>query len=407
LLLAASLAFGVSMAAPGRADGPASGPRLLHVPASARAAEQGILTPVPVSLQVPTDLPARRVLLHYKLFGIKEWRTLELRREGARYVGAIPCLEVNSLAGEIRYYIRVHDMAGSVIAFSGTRASPYRVAVHHPSARPDLNASEARCPDPADCPPGLPGCPSAEVERVPCQRDSDCEGGQSCGWDGFCAHDPRRYNWLSLEVSQSAGVVSEQGACSVANQENEGYACYRQLDGEVYRGRPVYSDEGLAAGWGQARVLVGYERLLFYDTSLAARIGYAFAGSGPSLPGSADYVPYSVELLARHWLGNDLFARPGLRSYLMLGVGAAQHDIAFRAHVREDPHAPYTQAGNDLEQTLHAWRRAGDGFIAVGAGAVYAISPAFAPSFELSACQTFPYGATLLTANLGIRLGVK
>ena len=48
-------------------------------------------------------MPARRVLLHYKLFGIKEWRTLELRREGARYVGAIPCLEVNSLAGEIVY----------------------------------------------------------------------------------------------------------------------------------------------------------------------------------------------------------------------------------------------------------------------------------------------------------------
>jgi hypothetical protein len=405
--LAAFLAFGMSTASPCRADAPAAGPRLLHVPASARTVEQGILTPVPISLLVPSDLPARRVLLHYKLFGIKEWRTLELRREGARYVGAIPCLEVSSLAGEIRYYIRIHDIEGSVIAFSGTRAAPYRVAVHHPSARPDLNASDARCPDPADCPPGLPGCPSAEVERLPCQRDSDCEGGQSCGWDGFCADDSRRYNWLSLEVSQSAGVVSEQGACSVSNQENEGYSCYRQLDGAIYRGRPVYSDEGFAAGWGQARVLVGYERVLFYNTSLAARVGYAFAGAGPSLPGSAEYVPYSVELLARHWLGNDPFARPGLRGYLMLSVGAAQHDVAFTARVREDPSVPYTQSGNDLEQSLDAWRRAGDGFVAVGAGAAYAISAAFAPSFELSASQTFPYGATLLSANLGIKLGIK
>lgn len=401
----ALIALWLASAAPAWAD--TTGPRLLHVPASARTAEQGILTPVPVSLQVPTDLPARRVLLHYKLFGIKEWRTLELRREGARYVGAIPCLEVSSLAGQIVYYIRVHDVAGSVIAFSGTRASPYRVAVHHPSARPDLNRSDARCPDPADCPPGLPGCPSAEVERVPCLRDLDCEGGQTCGWDGFCVDDERRYNWLSLELSQGAGLVSAQGACSVASQENEGYACYRRLDGAVYRGRPVYSDEGLAAGWAQTRVLVGYERLLFYQTSVAARIGYAFAGSGPSLPGAPDYFPLSAELMGRYWFGSDPFSREGLRGYALLGVGVAQHDISFSAHVREDPTAPYTQAGNDLEQTLDGWRRAGDGFVSLGAGAVYALSPGFAPSFELSACQTFPYGATVITGNLGIKVGVK
>lgn len=404
LLCGAALAL--STAESGRADTPPGGPRLLHVPTGARTAEQGILTPLPVSLEVPTDLPARRVLLHYKLFGIKEWRTLELRREGVRYVGAIPCLEVNSLAGEIIYYVRVHDVEGAVIAFSGTRASPYRVAVHHPSARPDLASGEGRCPDPADCPPGLPGCPSAEVERVPCQRDADCEGGQTCGWDSFCTDDPRRKNWFSLELSQGAGVVMAQGACSVASQENEGYACFRQRDGAIYRGRPVYSDEGLASGWAQARVLVSYERLLFYNTSLAARFGYAFAGSGPTLPGAREYVPYSAEIVARYWLGDDPFARHRLRSYVLLGAGLGELDVAFDAHVREDPNAPYTQSGNDLEQELEAWRRAGDGFVSLGVGATYSVSDALAPVIELSASQTFPYGALVVSGNIGIKVGV-
>jgi hypothetical protein len=404
LLCGAALAL--STAESGRADTPPGGPRLLHVPAGARTAEQGILTPVPVSLEVPTDLPARRVLLHYKLFGIEEWRTLELRREGTRYVGAIPCLEVNSLAGQIVYYVRVHDIDGAVIAFSGTRASPYRVAVHHPSARPDLANGEGRCPDPADCPPGLPGCPSAEVERVPCQRDADCEGGQTCGWDSFCTDDPRRRNWFSVELSQGAGLVMEQGACSVASQENEGYACFRQRDGAIYRGRPVYSDEGLAAGVAPTRVLISYERLLFYNTSLAARLGYAFAGSGPTLPGAREYVPFSAELVARYWLGSDPFARRRLRSYVLLGMGAGEFDVAFDAHVREDPDAPYTQAGNDLEQELEAWRRAGDGFVSLGVGATYSVSDALAPLLELSASQTFPYGALVVSGNIGIKVGV-
>lgn len=111
------------------------GPRLLHVPAANRTSEQGVLTPVPVSLEIPRDLPARRVLLHYHLFGAREWRALELRRETQRYVGAIPCLEVGEMTREVRYYIRVHDAAGAVIAFSGTRSNPYVVAIHHPSAR--------------------------------------------------------------------------------------------------------------------------------------------------------------------------------------------------------------------------------------------------------------------------------
>lgn len=384
-----------------------TGPRLLHVPEAAKTAEQGILTPVHVRLEIPADLPARRVLLHYHVFGASEWRTLELRREGTLYKGAIPCLEVSEMTGEVRYYIRVHDAAGAVVAFSGTRASPYKVAIRHPSARPDLASGASKCPDPAECPPGLPGCPSAEVERIPCVRDSDCEGELTCGWDHFCGHDPRRTNWFGVDVNQSFGAVAPQGACSVPSQEASGFACYRERDGAVYTGRPVYENEALALGVAPTRVVVSYDRVLFYNTSVGLRLGYAFRGEGPTLPGAAEFVPYSAELTARYWLGRDPFARDGLRPFIQLSAGAAEHDIGFELEVREDPLAAHGQGGNDLEQTLKVWKRAGDAFISVGAGAMYPFTESWGAVLEVSACQAFPFAATVVSTSGGLRLGLR
>lgn len=382
------------------------GPRILHVPAGEQTAEQGILKPVPIALTVPADVPARRALLHFKTLGSKEWKTLELRRAGTRYVGAIPCLDVGSLGGQIRYYVRFHDAEGGVIAFDGTRASPYLVKIHHPSARPDLADGAGQCPDPADCPPGLPGCPSAEVERVPCRRDLDCEGGQTCSWEGYCADDSRRYGWLGLELSQDVGLVASRGACSVESQENDGYACYRDFDGAVYTGRPVYSDEPVAIGRGPTRALISYERLVSYQTTLGIRLGYAFFGARRTLPGAVSFVPFSVEATARHWLGTDPFARHGLRGYVMASAGFSEFDIGFFAHVREDPDALYSQPGNDLEQTLRASKRAGDLFVAVGSGIMYPVSDSFAPVLELRVAQAFPYSATVASIGAGVKVGM-
>ncbi len=389
----------------GQARAEGLGPSILHVPSSEQRVDQGILTPVPISLEVPPDLPVRRALVHYKVHGAPEWRTLELLRDGARYTGAIPCLEVSTITGDLLYYIRLHDAEGAVIAQSGTRNAPYRVVVHHESERPDLVGERARCPDPADCPPGLPGCPSAEVERIPCRTDADCEGAESCGWDGFCGQDPRRRNWLSVELEQGLGVVPTTGACSVESQENEGYACFRETDGAAYVGNPVYTNEPLRAGLAPTRVLIGYERVLFYDTSVGVRVGYAFLGSGRTPRGGAGFVPFSAEVHAKHWFGGDPFARPAPRFYGLLGAGFAQFDVHVKAHVREDPTRANVQGGNDLEQTLDVWKRAGDGFVVLGFGAAVPVSEAFSPFAELRGYQVFPFGATIVSGALGVSVG--
>jgi hypothetical protein len=382
----------------------ALGPSIIKSSTLERTAEQGILTPVPLEIELPGDLPARRVLVHYRIHGSKEWTTLELLRYGRRWVGAIPCLEVSTITGDIRYYFRIHDASGAVIAYSGSRHSPYRVTIRYDAERADA-AGPGRCPDPADCPPGLLGCPSARVERIPCGSDADCEGGHSCGWDGFCEIDERAHDWLSLDVESGLGVVSATGACSVPNQEAEGYACYRESDGAAYTGRPVYTNEPLAVGSVPFRAVVGYERLISENTTLGARFGYALLGGGPTPRKGVAFMPFSAELRAAHVFGDDPFASLGLKPYTLVSAGFAQYDVKVDVRVRHDLRYAVDQGGNDLEQTLEVWRRAGDGYVSAGGGLIWLTHPGFGLAAELRAIQTFPFGAFVLGGSAGARLG--
>jgi hypothetical protein len=379
----------------------AAEPRLLHVPPAQQHAEQGILTPVPIRVELPPDIDAARVLVHYRVRGSPTWTTLELRRDGAtpRFAGAIPCLEVSTITGDLAYYIRVHDADGAVVAYVGTRASPFVVTVHHETERPDLRAG-ARCPDPADCPRGLPGCPSEEVEKVPCKKDADCEGGALCSWEGFCESVVRKKRWVSLDISAAAGLFSGTGACSIESQEGSGYACYREHDGARYLGHPVYTNEPLALGPAPFRIELGYEQLFFNDATVIARLGYAF-GSGPDDASATAFIPLSASVGARYYPGHDPFATRGLQSCFSMSSGFAMFDLKSRVDVREDPSRASLQGGNDLEQTLEVWRRAGDLFVAVGAGAVVWTSPGFALRGEIDVAQAFPNAATIATLRLG------
>src|SRR5262249_34735395 len=115
---------GGSRARPGGPLDVDQGPQILHIPLLERRAEQGILRPVPIAAALPTEvLPrARRVLMHYRLWGEPDWTPLELRRTMTRFEGAIPCLEVSTVTGDLRYYIRVHDADGHIIASAASLA---------------------------------------------------------------------------------------------------------------------------------------------------------------------------------------------------------------------------------------------------------------------------------------------
>jgi hypothetical protein len=404
-LLAALLLAAAALADEPRPT-PTAAPQILHMPTLERRAEQGILRPVPLSAELPhaIALRARRVLVHYRLWGDPDWTTLELRRKAARYEGAIPCREISTVTGDLKYYIRVHDLEGRVIATGASRAEPYRVTIKHDTTLRTAQPRVAKCPDPADCPAGLPGCPSERVIEIACQSDRDCEGGSTCSWQGFCEKITRRHDWLTVAVQQDIAVVSNTGACSLAAQESQGYACYRK-DGAQYTGTPVHTNEPLAIGAGPTRIVVAYDRLVFYDTTLGLRVGWAIAGEGPTPREGTSFVPFSMAARLTHWFGDDPFARPRLRPFAYVTGGYAMVDVTTTGQVREDPTASPYQGGNDLEQTVEIHKRAGDAFIGLGAGLAMAITPAATVTADLAIQEAFPYGALVLAPTLGASIG--
>jgi len=381
-------------------------PEILHEPVLERHAEQGILRPVPLSVELfgSVALRARRVLVHYRLWGEPDWTTLELRRQGKKFTGAVPCLEVSTVTGDLKYYIRVHDAEGHVIATGASLAKPYRVTIKHDTMLTPGQARVTKCPDPNDCPAGLLGCPSERVVDIPCSTDHDCEHGMTCSWRGFCERVDRRKNWVSLSVEQGFGIVGASGACSVSSQQNEGYACYR-ADGQQYNGNPVPTNEPLGVGLAPARVVAGYDRLVFYDTSLGARVGWAFRGEGPTPRGGTPFVPVSIAVRATHWFGSDPLARTGFRPFAFLTGGYGMFDVKASAHVREDPAQTVYQGGNDLEQTFDLWKRAGDGFVGVGFGLSLALSAGTALTAEVAVVDAFPFSAVIVAPSVGLMLG--
>ncbi|MBK9263322.1 MAG: hypothetical protein IPM54_26405 [Polyangiaceae bacterium] len=381
------------------------GPQVLHMPESTRIAEQGILRPVPVVADLPMDLSvrARRVLVHYRLWGDPDWTTLELRRNGARYEGAIPCLEISTVTGDLKYYIRVHDAEGRVIATGASRADPYKVTIKHDEQLETI-ITRAKCPDPADCPAGLPGCPSEKVKEIACNTDADCEGGSTCSWRGFCERIDRKKNWISLGVSQEIGIVPTTGACGIHQQEHAGYACFR-ADGEQYIGNPVLTNEPLGVGRGTTRVIAGYERLVHYDTTLGLRVGWSFFGEGPTPNDGTEFVPFFASARVTHWMGKDPFAREGFRPFVFVAAGYSMVDVKTTAFVREDPFADSYQGGNDLEQTVELWKRAGDGFVGVGGGTMFSWQAGRAAFVELAVHSVFPFSAIVVVPTAGVMIG--
>ena len=80
-------------------------------------------------------------------------------------------------------------------------------------------------------------------------------------------------------------------------------------------------------------------------------------------------------------------------------------DVKTKVHVREDPKALSYQGGNDLEQTLDLWKRAGDGFVGLGGGLSVTLGRRTAAAVELAVLEAFPFGALVLAPNAGILVG--
>jgi hypothetical protein len=397
-----ALACALSWSHPLDAEPDAFGPVVLHDPLKERRAEQGILRPVPLDVALPPEVARRaeRVLVHYRLWGEPDWTALELRRVGPDFRGAIPCLEVSTVTGALRYYVRVQDGRGRVIATGASRASPYTIAIQHDTMLDPDTPRTARCPDPADCPRGLLGCPSERVLAVTCHDDSDCEEGEGCGFKGICEKVKRRYHLAGLELSQEFGAFETSAGCSLPAQEQEGFGCFRD-DGAPYIGNPAYVSRPIAVGMGMTRLVAAYDRVVTENTTVGVRVAWAFHGEVAAARGAPAFVPWLAAARVGYTFGDDPLVSRGFRSHVFLTAGYGQFDLAGRTRVREVPSAPSFQGGNDLSQSLAIHKRAGDAFVGVGGGVGYAFAGGLIPTIELTVLDAFPFGAVIARASAG------
>lgn len=367
-------------------DKPTPG-EIVHEP----PAEQAILTPVPVYVELPEGVTAAKVTVRYKPFGATAWKSVEMSRRKDGYGAEVPCLDVGSTTGDLEYYIVASDAGGDVAAFSGTRNAPHKVPIknelsgdppHLPGKPP-----AAQCQDVSDCPPGFPGCVSGE--KKPASMT-----------DGNDAALVFAKNWLSLSVQEDILFLSSsKGACSGGNE----YSCFYGDSGRYYGDIPYDKSGNEIAGGARlatTRLLAGYDRIFGGNIGIGVRLGFAFAG-GPKAPSGNAFFPLHAEARVTYTFGTEPLARKGIRPYVHLSGGLAEID----GHVSVPAYADAAAYAKDDRLGLTAWKKTGTAFVGLGGGVMYAITPKSGPFLDVRLMQMLGVSGTAISPLLGYGVG--
>ena len=247
----------------------------------------------------------------------------------------------------------------------------------------------------ADCPPDFPGCEAVPDKAGESEEDSGSE-------------DLGIVNWFSAGLQQDFLVFSgESGVCG-PEQPTE-LSCYRA--GDEYRD-PVTNltagDAGEVSGGfrpATTRILLGYDRVLFANVSVGARLGYAIGG-GPAEPGGASFIPFHAELRGTYWFSPLELGK--VRPFATLGAGLAQVDSSVSTEVvdrNQQGQIPLDENGEPRASRVTVWKKTGTTFGSLGGGAMYPLSEHSGITAELKAMILFPSSGTSLSLQAGYTHG--
>lgn len=415
--------------------------------------EQAVNTPVPVYMEPSDEQPTSKVTLRYKPFGSKTYKSVELKKMGKGFGGEIPCEDVTT-TGDIKYFFALTDESGEAAGTLGTTKDPYKVTIKSEieGEAPTLPRQKApdQCKEKVDCPPGLPGCPAAGgggggavgVKRgdkgwgASCEETQQCSEGLVC-LNGACEEgkddgskkdkDAKggKRNLISLGAQLDWLMVSSRSdVCSPAAAASN--ACFIAGSSTQFEGQAAKQSgtNGVVGGgsFADVRALVGYDRQLLASIPLTVgvRLGFAFGGSpspsntlqkngallnndGPAL----GFHPLHAEVRATyHFLG--FFESKKLRPYAFVGGGGAQVNAAVPIKVCDTgvkaPPTANCSAKSNPRGTIvdvDAYQITGLGFIGLGAGAVYGITPTFGVSAELKVMIMVPTSGFVFSPTFG------
>jgi hypothetical protein len=99
--------------------------------------------------------------------------------------------------------------------------------------------------------------------------------------------------------------------------------------------------------------------------------------------------------------GDRPLAASGLRGYVHLSGGVAQVDaeVPVKVYITPDDFAARHAT------TVAAWRKSGTGFVGLGGGLMYAISPNMGPFLDVRVIQLFALSGTAISPTLGFAVG--
>jgi hypothetical protein len=258
----------------------------------------------------------------------------------------------------------------------------------------------------SDCPPNFPGCTPLSAT---CTSNNDCSHGEKCA-GGACrtsdqaddaATKPYKKNWASLALQED--VLLLPGASNACGG-GTGYDCFSTSSGTYYAASPVANADDLVnPGLRPAttRILAGFDRAVSQNFLFGVRFGYVLGGA-PTRPEASGFVPVHAEARASYWFGTNPLARAGFRFYAICGAGLAEVDASQGIDVYANAHDAKLQQ-NSIGET--AWKKTGNGFVALGVGGMFAITADMGIVVEVKAMEMFPTIGTAMAPQLGYTIG--
>lgn len=215
-------------------------------------------------------------------------------------------------------------------------------------------------------------------------------------------------NLFSLSVVQDFGLHQGANPCTMSNQIDGGFACFR-ASGTQYHGHPLPNASTAITSfpqWATTRLLGGYDRVLYDQYTVGVRLGWVLQGGGPRPDGALgpDFLPFHGELRIAYTLGQNPFRREGLRVSLFANGGLAQVDTEYRVGVEEDTSRPPPagQLDNPETQELSVYRKTGTGFFGGGVTLGYVFSRRFNVSLGAKMMRMFPTPGTIFSLEMGV-----
>lgn len=414
--------------------------------------------PIPISCLGAPDIAVMEI--RFRPVHGEAWEVARMQRSGQYFQGQVPCNRTGDV-GPMSVYVVAKDGAGTVIDAWGSDVAPMQYSIVNQTGAPPLalpgQAPPPRCSD-VECPPNFPGCEagppggagnvawggvcisSSQCEAglacfdldndgektcenpPPCTSDSDCQSG-SCT-SGKCEiddsaeaepggpHGPGKKLWFGFHVAQD--IVMVAAAEEICDNEKPQFQCmdaagpYPSLDGVYF---PAEGQRGaVQSGFAVAttRLLLSLDYAVTPNLMVGLRGGYALNGA-PTYEGDpSPFLPVHVEGQAAYWFGRNPLGRTGLRPYLKLGAGMAQVDAHFLVNVLDcqridgEPGA----CGAPSELRVDAYQKLGRGFVAAGAGAVFAFGESAGFQVQVQGMYLLPDSGINIQPSLGFVLGL-